>query len=125
MGAHRGPARRGRARSARHASAMERGAAAPAHGQQRLRHEDHGSVRCTTCHHDFAEATGTGGSCMNCHVTDARTRRQLREDFHGLCMGCHRERATAGENAGPLRRCSGCHISEGSTGQNWIGDTMH
>ncbi len=74
-------------------------------------HLDHAPVNCVTCHHNYIDDTG-GGLCMNCHVSDQRIWPLLEKQFHGLCRGCHEEKAALGETSGPPRRCVACHIGD-------------
>lgn len=71
-------------------------------------HADHITENCILCHHNYVDDTG-GGLCMNCHVTDASVWPLLEEQFHGLCRGCHEDKAALGEAGGPPRRCIDCH----------------
>ncbi|TAK56525.1 MAG: hypothetical protein EPO25_00255 [Gammaproteobacteria bacterium] len=78
-------------------------------------HYDHASVNCIDCHHNYSDDTG-GGVCMLCHVTDPKLWPRFEEHFHGLCQGCHAERAAAGEDGGPPRACDGCHHGPAADG---------
>lgn len=71
-------------------------------------HQDHPTVSCATCHHNFFDGTGTD-SCYFCHKQRPELARTVQRDFHELCRGCHTRIATAGWASGPLRRCDGCH----------------
>jgi hypothetical protein len=75
-------------------------------------HDDHTSVGCIACHHNFVDSTGTG-SCYACHKFDPELALSMQSMFHGLCRDCHREQVEAGRNTGPMRRCSTCHVSGG------------
>lgn len=74
-------------------------------------HEDHVPVNCVECHHNYVDDTG-GGLCMNCHVTDPSVWPLLENQFHGLCRGCHEEKAALGEDGGPPRQCMACHLGD-------------
>lgn len=74
-------------------------------------HEDHVPVNCVECHHNYVDDTG-GGLCMNCHVTDRTVWPLLENQFHGLCRGCHAEKAALGEDGGPPRQCMACHLGD-------------
>ena len=74
-------------------------------------HDDHTEQSCIACHHNYVDDTGTD-TCMHCHVTDETVSGLLMEQFHELCMGCHRDEATLGNAHGPLRQCIGCHLEE-------------
>jgi hypothetical protein len=74
-------------------------------------HENHTSVNCVLCHHNYVDKTGFG-SCLDCH-------RSLRSDliqapeatFHVFCRDCHRKLALENKSKhGPVRKCSGCHV---------------
>ncbi|MEZ5560956.1 MAG: cytochrome c3 family protein [Pseudomonadales bacterium] len=81
----------------------------------RFAHEDHQSVNCIECHHNFADRTGAG-LCIDCHRQDPEISGQIETMFHDLCRGCHieRQRELATERqgraeSGPTRRCQACH----------------
>ncbi len=74
-------------------------------------HLDHTTVGCIDCHHNYVDDTGSE-ACMHCHVVNQEVWPLLEEQFHDLCRDCHIERATLGEDAGPARRCAGCHHLE-------------
>ena len=74
-------------------------------------HADHRSVNCITCHHNFVDSTGQG-LCIDCHKTNAKVRLQIEPMFHTLCRGCHVAKRTAGDDAGPVRRCADCHTAD-------------
>ena len=74
-------------------------------------HADHTTVNCISCHHNFVDTTGQG-LCFDCHLNHPDVRSRREEQFHGLCQDCHAERQRRGEDAGPLRACSGCHTGD-------------
>ena len=74
-------------------------------------HVDHRGVNCITCHHNFTDGTGQG-LCIDCHKTDPKIRPQIEPMFHTLCRDCHVEKHAQGKDAGPVRRCSDCHIQD-------------
>ncbi len=74
-------------------------------------HADHRGVNCIACHHNFTDDTGDG-LCIDCHKTDPRLAAQIETTFHDLCRGCHVDTRAAGEDAGPVRRCSDCHLPD-------------
>ena len=75
-----------------------------------FKHRDHVEEACVACHHNYVDDTGET-ECLICHVGDPRVADLLREQFHGLCMGCHAEKQLAGiEPHGPVRRCIDCHV---------------
>lgn len=77
-------------------------------------HQDHGAVRCATCHHNFFDDTGRD-ACYFCHKIRPELAVRIETDFHGFCRDCHARIAARGVSSGPLRRCSGCH-ADGAVG---------
>ncbi len=72
-------------------------------------HEDHRTVNCVTCHHNFVDQTGAAG-CLDCHRSARPDLRQSGEaTFHVFCRDCHRELALQGQKHGPVRECGVCH----------------
>jgi hypothetical protein len=72
-------------------------------------HENHRTVNCITCHHNFVDHTGFG-SCLDCHRSPRPDLRQSGEaTFHVFCRDCHRDLALQGSKHGPVRECSACH----------------
>ncbi|MSR13678.1 MAG: class III cytochrome C family protein [Gammaproteobacteria bacterium] len=71
-------------------------------------HQDHGAVKCATCHHNFFDDTGRD-SCYFCHKIRPELALTIEHDFHTFCRDCHTEIATRGLKSGPTRRCAGCH----------------
>ena len=71
-------------------------------------HAAHAKQQCVACHHNYQDNTGQG-LCLDCHKTEAKISFKMRDQFHGLCMGCHLEKRAAGEPGGPLRSCKDCH----------------
>lgn len=75
-------------------------------------HEQHGSVNCIACHHNFVDRSGVD-NCVPCHRSersDLRMGAQAR--FHAFCMDCHRndELPVSDRDVhGPVSRCSACH----------------
>jgi predicted CXXCH cytochrome family protein len=74
-------------------------------------HADHRSVNCIDCHHNFADTTGQG-PCLACHRSTPALAAALEVEFHDLCRGCHVRTRRAGNDAGPVRRCSECHAPD-------------
>jgi hypothetical protein len=72
-------------------------------------HSDHGGIRCTTCHHNFVDRSGSE-NCITCHkrLTNAESIRVDRL-FHAFCGDCHRSEKAAGRKTGPIDHCTGCH----------------
>jgi hypothetical protein len=75
-------------------------------------HEQHRSVGCVACHHNFIDKTGAG-NCYDCHRS---SRRDLPEGseatFHEFCRGCHLRLALERTKHGPIRECSLCHTEQ-------------
>lgn len=71
-------------------------------------HADHRTVNCIDCHHNFSDTTGQG-LCLDCHRSTPELAAALEVQFHTLCRGCHVRTRQAGNDAGPVRRCSDCH----------------
>jgi Zn finger protein HypA/HybF involved in hydrogenase expression len=76
-------------------------------------HRDHRQVNCIDCHHNFADTTGQG-LCLACHRSTPELAAALEVQFHTLCRGCHVRTRQAGNDAGPVRRCSDCHEPDSS-----------
>ncbi len=75
-------------------------------------HADHSDENCLECHHNFADATGRGPPCIDCHKSDASVAASIEVQFHQLCRNCHVTRRAAAEPAGPTRVCRGCHTPD-------------
>lgn len=71
-------------------------------------HADHQATPCADCHHNFVDDTG-GGACYNCHKLTPELAADIEQQFHTFCRDCHLQVRLRGEDAGPLRQCSGCH----------------
>ncbi len=78
-------------------------------------HSDHAGTPCADCHHNFVDGSG-GGACYYCHKMEPEINRHIEDMFHGLCRGCHLQTREAGEDAGPLRSCSQCHVHDRGAG---------
>lgn len=78
----------------------------------RFAHADHSAENCLTCHHNFADGSGRGPPCIDCHKTDPEIAAAIETDFHALCRNCHMTRHAAGKPAGPTRACSACHVPD-------------
>jgi predicted CXXCH cytochrome family protein len=87
-----------------------RTAAAPAPLHAFFPHENHRTVNCITCHHNFVDKTGFGG-CYDCHRSARADLPQAAEaTFHEFCRDCHSALAQEQSKHGPVRACSGCHV---------------
>lgn len=75
-------------------------------------HADHRAETCVACHHELVDGTPPGPPCLECHDTDGEVAHLLESQFHGLCRGCHVERALQGVAAGPVRACRACHVQD-------------
>jgi len=75
-------------------------------------HDNHISVNCVVCHHNYVDHTGTT-ACIECHRS---TRTDLphssESTFHTFCRACHTQLALDHEKHGPTRSCSGCHAKD-------------
>ncbi len=71
-------------------------------------HADHTDTACAQCHHNFLDDTG-GGTCYNCHKYAEDIAADMQSLFHDFCFGCHVQKRIAGDDAGPMRACGGCH----------------
>jgi len=74
-------------------------------------HADHAKQQCVACHHNYQDETGQG-LCLDCHRNDQEIAFKMRDQFHGLCMGCHMDKRTENERSGPLRHCAACHTKD-------------
>ena len=67
-------------------------------------------VECRTCHHKY-EGVGLPESCHKCHQhkpTDDTIKAV--KAFHTRCQGCHQYTLESGRQAGPVKKCTLCHI---------------
>ncbi len=72
-------------------------------------HENHTSVNCITCHHNYLDHTGVV-ACVDCHRSARTDLRQASEaTFHTFCRDCHARLAGEGARHGPTRQCAACH----------------
>jgi hypothetical protein len=68
------------------------------------------SVNCTTCHHT-SRGKGQPEDCHNCHQPEPQE--DVPESvvaFHTRCRGCHQYTVDSGKKAGPVKKCTLCHI---------------
>jgi hypothetical protein len=79
-------------------------------------HEQHRSVDCVACHHNFIDKTGAG-NCYDCHRGTRPDLHQASEaTFHEFCRGCHVQRALERSKHGPVRECAACHTEQPAAG---------
>ena len=99
----------------------------PAVAFPHMQHID-AEIECSECHHKFKagenvvdegelEEDAEGIKCADCHKDrpglrfspelDA-TERTLRQAYHRMCMGCHRQVKKENKKAGSVT-CGGCH----------------
>jgi predicted CXXCH cytochrome family protein len=73
-------------------------------------HGKHASVNCLTCHHNYADGTGSD-ACVHCHRS-ARPDLKLGVEarFHSFCLQCHRDPAPGLKGHGPVSGCVTCHL---------------
>jgi hypothetical protein len=72
-------------------------------------HSKHGGVNCLTCHHNYADGTGSS-LCVECHRSERADLKEGAEArFHGFCLECHRHPDAAFTHHGPVAGCEGCH----------------
>jgi hypothetical protein len=83
---------------------------------QHKMHSQLDDVECETCHH-----TTQGGSepedCHNCHKPkDAQGEAPKSiKAFHTRCRGCHQYTVDSGKHAGPVKKCTLCHVRGGES----------
>jgi predicted CXXCH cytochrome family protein len=72
-------------------------------------HGKHGAVNCLTCHHNYADATGSA-LCVECHrSTRTDLKRGIEARFHAFCFDCHRHPDATFTRHGPVSGCATCH----------------
>jgi hypothetical protein len=72
-------------------------------------HDNHTSVNCVVCHHNYVDHTGVVG-CIDCHRSARTDLPQASEaTFHTFCRDCHNRLANEGARHGPTRECGECH----------------
>ncbi len=72
-------------------------------------HAKHGAVNCLTCHHNYADSTGSA-LCIECHRSmRADLKQGVEARFHGFCFECHRHPAATFARHGPVSGCVACH----------------
>ena len=81
---------------------------------QHKMHSKLDDVECETCHH-----TTQGGSepedCHNCHKAGKNPNGEAPKSikaFHTRCRGCHQYTVDSGKHAGPVKKCTLCHVKE-------------
>jgi hypothetical protein len=84
-------------------------------------HRKHqGMYGCETCHHgtdaDGKQTPYAEGMviqhCVTCHNPKMENKKlsSLMQASHARCKGCHKKLIAEGDAAGPIGKCSGCHI---------------
>lgn len=76
-------------------------------------------VECSTCHHRGVENSAPE-DCHNCHKpkpTDEKAPKAIKA-FHTRCRGCHQYTVESGQKAGPVKKCTLCHVKEGRPQSN-------
>ncbi|HMK85698.1 MAG TPA: ferric reductase-like transmembrane domain-containing protein [Steroidobacteraceae bacterium] len=72
-------------------------------------HGKHGAVNCLTCHHNYADRTGSE-LCIQCHRgSRADLKEGIEARFHGFCLQCHRHPQAGLTHHGPVSGCIICH----------------
>jgi hypothetical protein len=71
-------------------------------------HEQHRSVNCVACHHDYVDRRGMN-SCISCHRSHEDIQVGIEARFHDFCLGCHRDPPNPLKKSGPATGCAGCH----------------
>jgi hypothetical protein len=67
-------------------------------------------VNCTTCHHT-SRGEGQPEDCHNCHQPQPQGDvPESAAAFHTRCRGCHQYTVDSGKKAGPVKKCTLCHI---------------
>ena len=93
------------------------------------RHSEFEAVGCATCHHTMESGDEPIPSCYSCHearyYSIARIKKagpdqagaektepqvpNAQQAFHGLCVGCHKDRRAQKLPTGPDAACRDCH----------------
>lgn len=78
-------------------------------------HSTLNGVYCTTCHHT-AQGNWQPEDCHNCHKPEPQGNvPQSGVAFHTRCRGCHQYTVDSGMKAGPVKKCTLCHVPPGGT----------
>jgi hypothetical protein len=73
-------------------------------------HSQLDNVECKVCHHTY-EGDGQPEPCHHCHVSKPEDDKPKRiKAFHTRCQGCHQYTADIGRKAGPVKKCTLCHV---------------
>lgn len=79
-------------------------------------HSELRDVDCRFCHHTD-KGTGKPEPCHRCHKGEPQDETPKRiKAFHTRCRGCHQYTVDAGKKAGPVKKCTLCHIKPGQGG---------
>lgn len=67
-------------------------------------------VKCNTCHHT-TKGDGKQEDCHNCHKAsqEGEAPKSI-QAFHTRCRGCHQYTVDSGAKAGPVKKCTLCHV---------------
>ncbi len=78
-------------------------------------HSELDGVDCRFCHHTN-QGTGKPEPCHRCHKGKPQdeTPKKIKA-FHTRCRGCHQYTVDAGKQAGPVKKCTLCHVKAGKT----------
>ena len=73
-------------------------------------HSQLDEVECTTCHHKH-EGDGMPEPCHKCHQSKPEDETpKIIKAFHTRCRGCHQYTIETGRKAGPVKKCTLCHV---------------
>ena len=74
------------------------------------KHSELKGVECITCHHTMKDV-GKPKDCHDCHQRKPKdeTPKSIKA-FHTRCRGCHEYTVESGRKAGPVKKCTLCHI---------------
>lgn len=79
-------------------------------------HKMHASLQdteCTTCHHRGVDESPPE-DCHNCHTSEPTNEApKAIKAFHIRCRGCHEYTVESGQKAGPVKKCTLCHVKPG------------
>jgi hypothetical protein len=93
------------------------------------RHVKANEEKCERCHHEYDKQAkqlvyvkGKEGSCAYCHKdTPVENSMAIKDASHYQCIGCHRDRMTKHQKAGPVG-CIECHDADYQLGIEVVKD---